>query len=413
MSCAAGLKVGRCCGTLRHELNRHIAVNRLFETFRAAVMADPPLQSELMMELETDAFAALAIRHAAEREIVLDEAALCPPADPAGIARFLPRPPDGTACPSACWRPVSMSAAPAGPLVDWHCFSGIATDTPFFEEAIRRAGGRPFNRIFAWRMALGDMMRAPPEAAEPAGFIFHLSRCGSTLVHRMLAASGLAVCVSEAAVFDQALQLCHDSTLTDSVRCQVLRTMAACLANDGSGRPLVLKLDAWHILHWRLLHAAFPATPMVFLHRDPVEILVSQRRQPGMQAVPHAAMAVACGIADHDSLGLDEYGARLLAAFCREAAVAVAAGAMIAIDYRDLPDAVLTAVLPRFGLAADASAQVRLHAEADRDAKYPHQIYARDAAAKQAEADDALRELVARVVGEAYRALGGARGPAA
>lgn len=368
-------------------------------------MAAPSLQAELMAAYHPDGFATRASRRACERGIGLDPQSLYPPDDPAGIARFLPRPPDGEAWPSADWLPASMSGSPAGPMVDWHCFTGVPTDTPFFEEAIRQARSRPFNRVFTWRMALAAMMKAAPACAAPAGFVFHLSRCGSTLVHRMLAASGLVRAISEAPVFDSALQACLDPNLSDALRFALLRTVAAGLANGAGGQSLLLKLDSWHILFWRLLRAAFPATPMIFLHRDPVEILVSQRAMRGVQAVPQPHIAALCGIADHAALDLDEYCARVLAAFCRQASNAVEEGAMIAIDYRDLPGAVFARVLPQFGLAPGATEMEAMRAAAGRDAKDPGRAHVPDAAAKQARADPALRALAEAIVGEDYRRL--------
>jgi len=372
---------------------------------RAAAMAEPALQAALAAEHRTDAFAELALSEAAKRGIALSASDLEVRPDPLGVYQHLPRPADGARWPPPGWMPVGVVDSGGEWMVDWVCTDGVPIDAPFFYDTVVQARGRPFNRLCGYRMRLADLAQSAPETVAPAGFVYHLSRCGSTLVHRMLAASGTAASLSEPAAFDAVVRLCLGWDGPDAAKHRLLRAAAAGLGNGAGGKPLALKLDAWHILAWRLIHGAFAATPAVFLYRDPLEVLVSQRRMRGVQAVPQPHLAALCGIADYGALGLDEYCARLLAASCDAALAAVRQGAMIAFNYRSLPAAVTTDILPRFGLAADAAALERMNASAAFDAKYPDQRFAADNGDKLAEAGEALRALSERIVGESYRAL--------
>ena len=102
------------------------------------------------------------------------------------------------------WVPIRVYGAPGHPgqpFVDW-CYLGTdAFIEPFFEDTIRRMLRRPFNLLFRHQTpidALGEWHAAQP-GLPPTGFIFHMSRCGSTLAARLLAALPRNVVISEAA----------------------------------------------------------------------------------------------------------------------------------------------------------------------------------------------------------------------
>jgi len=375
------------------------------ERLRDLAMAEPSIQRELVAQWDPDEFSNLALSHARAHGIDIAAQDLKFIPDPAGAARFLPRPADGAQCPPPGWLPVSLTPSTGHLMVDWLCFDGIATDAPFFHDALSRARQRPFNRLFGWRMRLADMLETSPQGPRPAGLIFHLSRCGSTLVHRMLGAGGSTNALSEVSVFDETLQISLRPDVPADDKLRLLRMMAAALGNAGAGKPLVLKLDAWHIQSWPLLRAAFPDTPAVFLCREPVEILVSQQRMRGIQAVPQPAMAALFGVGDYDAMSPDEYYAVLLAASCRTATAAARDGALRVIGYGELPQAVFTKILPHFGLQADAAAQARMRDVARFHSKSSDEHYVPDAEEKTRAAGAELRALVERIAGPAYREL--------
>lgn len=378
---------------------------RPLDAFRTAVAADRSLLLELMGEYRPEAFIALACRRATERGIVLPPDALAAVLEPVERHKIAMSANAAEAWPDKSWLPVGLFTDASGAVVDWHCFAGIALDTPFFFEAAMQAGGLPFNRVMARRMGLDAMLRAAPAASRPAGLIFHLSRCGSTLVHRMLSASGLTTSLSEAPAFDTALRLCLNWNGPRDVKVSVLRAIAAGLANNESGLPLTLKCDAWHILAWPLLHEAFPDTPAIFLYRDPVQVMVSQKRLRGIQAVPQSDIAALCGIADYAAMGLDEYYARYFAACCKTAGDAVRQGAMIAIDYDTLPESVATRILPHFGWSPDKADIAGMQSVAQCNAKMPDTPFVADSREKDSAADAAIREWATLIAEPAYREL--------
>ncbi len=206
-----------------------------------------------------------------------------------------------------------------------------------------------------YRMAIEDFVaRAPAgQSLAPSGFIFHMSRCGSTLVSQMLAALPAAIVVSEAPPIDAVVQLSRlRPALPAEQPLKVLTAMIAAFGRrrGGNERHYVIKFDACHALALPLLRRAFPAVPWLFLYRHPVEVLVSQLQMPGMQMIPQFVPSSFYGIDSFDDA--EDYYARVLAKICE---AALAAGGGLFVNYRELPQAVFSRMLPHFGMACSES----------------------------------------------------------
>lgn len=353
------------------------------EAFRALVLADPGLQLRLALIDDPAAFAAAAMEIGASTRIDLEEADLGPilQPDPLGLHRLSPVPPSARWAPPG-WLPVGVVAGPEGPAVDWAHFGGAPLVEPFFAGSVTKAIMRPFNRLFRWQTTLPHFPAGAEPAPPPKGLIFHWSRCGSTLVARMLAATGQLRVLSEPAPLDAALRL-GDANL--------LAAMVAALSRGGEAT--ILKLQFWHAMRLDQFREAFPDTPWVFLHRDPLEILVSQGASPGPEMMPELLPPEAFGLSRPTEPG-PEYRACLLERVA-EAALA-GEGAARFVDHGALPQAVGEVIAPHFGLSLSGEARERMAEAARRDAKRPGQPFAADGARKRAAASAAEREAVKR-----------------
>jgi len=278
-------------------------------------------------------------------------------------------------------------------LVEWRAGDGGRFGEPFFEETLaryRRDGG-----------ALTTTPLAALEAggADPAALVFHVSRCGSTLVSRMLAALPGHLAVSEAPIFDDLLR---QDVGDEGRRIRLLRGAAEAMVASQAEQTdrLFIKLDCWHIFHLDLLRRAFPTAALLFVHRDPVEVAVSLMRMPGLTLVRGVVTPVQLGLTvdARNALAREENVAAILGAFFREAAAH--REALTSIPYADLPGVLLDSV-PDLTLSADDRALML--AAAGRDAKSPGQTFTPDAATKRAEADPAVLEAVARLAEPQYR----------
>ncbi len=313
--------------------------------FRDLMLADPALREKLRGIDDGQEFAAESVRLGRAAGFELHEG---------DIDAFL----RGPAQPGeAGGLPIGFTVRDGTPYVEWIDIGEQPID-PLFDDMLRVCTKRPFVRLSRReaRLACAD--------APPAGFIFHLSRCGSTLVARLFQAAGMRV-IAEAPPVDRAVQ---------AGRADWLRWLVAAF---GGGTPYLVKLDSWHIHSFPLIRAAFPAVPWVFLFRDPREVLLSHRRSPGMQSLPGALDPQLLRVSSETAfLHRDEWCAHVLAALCRSALEHLDEGGL-AVDYRDLPGAA-DSIARHFGIALDDAARERMAGAAKFDAKKPGSMFHRD-----------------------------------
>jgi hypothetical protein len=361
------------------------------ERFRAMVLQDQALQDQLAPLYVPEQFIAAAIAAGAGQGILLDEDmlhnALKP--DPIGAARWSGGNASDDGYPTRQWLPTAIVPAPQGAAVSWAHFAGEPLSHSFFESSARIAGGLPINRLLTKRSTLQSMIDAPvpDDALTPDGLIFHMSRCGSTLAAQMIAALPGAIVASEAAPIDSAVQLNHQiAGLPLDIQVRVLRAIVAAIGRDRTGdtRHYVIKLDAWHIKALPLFRTAFPDTPWVFMYRDPVEVMVSQKRQSGMMTVPGEIQPDTFAANSEDSVLA--HGANVLGQICRSAVDGIAGGGGILINYNEMPDAVPERMLPHFGMAIDAADRAAMQAATQQDVKSKDRTFVPDSADKRAAA---------------------------
>ncbi len=297
------------------------------------------------------------------------------------------------------WLPVDLMGYQAGVAVEWLHFAGLPLTDPFFEETWRKVRLLPFNRL---------MRAATPIAALDAfadaplldGLVFHMSRCGSTLAGQMLGAAPGHIVVAEPPVLDAVMRLVVRGVLPPAT----IAAMAAALTRDrdGQARHRFIKFDAWHCFVLPLLRGVWPDTPWTFLYRDPVEVLVSQQRRPGLHVRPGVLPLKEYGVDPAEGAVADNYAVWILDGICRAAADAVDAGCLL-LDYDQLPDALTDAMLPHFGVVPDGAARERIVAAGGRYSKAPTQAFTGDSEAKQREASPELRAAAAPLIATCKR----------
>jgi hypothetical protein len=315
--------------------------------------------------------------------------------------------------PGPHWTPAQIRWTQSGPLVDWCHLGDLRFTDPFYEQTIDRAMAHPFNLLFRRATPLAAMTEPTAFELRPAGLIFHMSRCGSTLVSRMLAAVPENVVLSEPGPLDQILRARERLPgLTDAQLVALLRGMTAALGRrrHAEERDLLIKLEGWHVLQFPLIRRAFPDVPWIFLYRDPLEVMASLELERPRQMMPGGLDAGLLGLDPASALALtpSDYGARVLERIL-EAALAHAAEGGRLIEYRQLPDAASGDVLAHFGLHYGADALARMHEIARFDAKRPAAPYADDSEQKRRRPDAETRDLTERLLAPLHARLETAR----
>ena len=315
--------------------------------------------------------------------------------------------------PGPQWTPAQIRWTQAGPLVDW-CHLGEARFTdPFYEQTIERAMAHPFNLLFRHVTPLAAMTEPAAPELRPAGLIFHMSRCGSTLVSRMLAALAENVVLSEPGPLDQILRARERLPgLSETQLTALLRGMTAALGRRRHRQEsdLFIKLEGWHMLQFGLIRRAFPDVPWIFLYRDPLEVMASIELLRPRQMHPGGIDAGLIGLdpASAFALAPSDFGARVLERIL-QAALAHAADGGRLIEYRQLPDAAAGEMLAHFGLRYGADALARMREVASFDAKRPDIPYIDDSEQKRRGAEAETRDLSERLLAPLYAQLETAR----
>lgn len=235
---------------------------------------------------------------------------------------------------------------------------------PFFSDTLARQ--QPHRRL-ACRTPLDCLDRIEAGLA-PTGFIFHASRCGSTLLMQLLATLPSSIALSEPPAIDAFLRW-HDAAPGDSGSVARLRQLVFALGQRRSEqeRHFFIKLDSWHLPWIGLLRAAFPQTPCWFLYREPEAILASHQRQRGPQMVPGMTGPAAPGAQALAPGDLDGYCALVLADFF-ERALRHANGLHL-LHYRQLTGGRWEQVLARMGVRCSAPELHAMRERAGRHAK--------------------------------------------
>jgi hypothetical protein len=297
--------------------------------------------------------------------------------------------------------PLSIDFAGHPARIRWQPSDGARFTEPFFDDTLarlrRRGGGRPVVETTPV-----DTWAGVAPGPDPAAFILHVSRCGSTLLSRMLGALPDTLVVSEARVFDDILRGRRgDPAIEDAVRDTWLRHALAAFAASQAVPParVVVKLDCWHLFEIGRLRRAFPDTPLLFVYRDPLEVLVSLMARPSLTLVRDTVAPEEIGITRtaRDALTREELAAAIMGAFFRQAARH--REHLAPVPYAALPDAAWTGI-PAWRFTAREVEALRRAAEAD--AKQPDRPFVPDSGAKRAAATAEIRAACAAWSEPAY-----------
>lgn len=299
------------------------------------------------------------------------------------------------------WIPLYVKGARAE--VEWAYMGHERYTESFCHATLQKLASHPFNQLFRKQSGLGLLAeRAQSHPGLPLhGIVFHMSRCGSTLAAQWLAALPDSVVLSEPEPADALLQWVPpggDETLLRGLISAMGQPRREC------DRRLFIKTDCSHLLQIGRYLAAFPATPWIFMYRDPVEVLVSHQISMGMFQIAH--LLSAAGIqpppeAWHDPLSNVAWTLSHILQYAKQAMRQHGNGMLV--NYADLPGA-LDDIARHFGVAADALDAKTLAAVSGRHSKW-HTAFRSDAEEKRAAASGRLLELSERWLSVPYQQL--------
>lgn len=175
------------------------------------------------------------------------------------------------------------------------------------------------------------------------GFVFHMSRCGSTLVAQMLAHNDRLFVLSEPTIINAVLDPSLDITLTD--RMTLLNSSVASLVSCSPVlcERVFIKFRSWNILYLDSILKEFPDIRWLFIHRHGLEVLASVLEKPPgwlRSRISYSKYFADFLKIDNDAIrkiSEEEFIARMLGVFCHIAAESDSAHVSF-IDYINLKD---------------------------------------------------------------------------
>lgn len=120
------------------------------------------------------------------------------------------------------------------------------------------------------------------EAVRPSGFIFHISRCGSTLFAKALARSAKHLMINQGGPLQRGFWASSTNDWRHPLpatadRLKMFRHIVLAMARRriDSQQTCFVKFISWNVLYVDFIRRAFPEIPCMFLYRNPVEVMAS------------------------------------------------------------------------------------------------------------------------------------------
>lgn len=297
-------------------------------------------------------------------------------------------------------------------MVDWAFLGEKRFTDPFFIQTINPCVRRPADVLFRHQTPLGELreVAAAHPAVQPKGFIFHMSRCGSTLLSQMLAAVPENIVLSEPGPIDEVLRAHFDHpTITEEPRRQWLEWLVAALAwrRHPAEQNLFIKFDCWHVMFLPLIQEVFPGVPWIFLYREPLEVMASAQQQLGGQMIPGVLQPELFGWSREAVAGMSlfEYTARVLGKLCETALVETRSGRGRLVNYRQLPTTIWPALVDYWKLDLTVEQMAHIQAVARLNAKNPVLPFEPDSEAKRNSASAEIRKFTRQWLEPVYQQL--------
>lgn len=315
------------------------------------------------------------------------------------------------------WRPIRLYAHEQRIMVDWAMLGDAPLLEPFYQDSLSPLLRQPFHNAFRRQTTLQTLLNWHVQSPGlPADLlVFHVSRCGSTLIAQALAQSPQHLVLSEAPPVDFLVRTAREQgLLSDAQTVLALQAWLSAWAqrSDPTSPPLqavTLKLDSWNTAQATLLSQAWPQALRTMLTREPLSVLVSQMQERAFYLVPGAMGPLfgPTGLSplEQATLPPEQYSAHIIgrtyADMLREAQPA----SDLILDHAELPDAFDAQLLPRLRWQASPTERQAMRARLSQHGKRPHMTFSSDTTSKLSAASPSLRALVQQHIAPLHQAL--------
>jgi hypothetical protein len=293
--------------------------------------------------------------------------------------------------------------------------SGVSLGEPFFQQTVERAKADGRSELFTEFDVLLQLEKLIV-SLEPTGFIFHSSRCGSTLVANACRAISNSIVLSEANPIDKLIARFITDATSDQVKSTLysvfLRGVVHALGQRRSGdeQHLFIKFACCSFSQIERIGRIWPNVPWLFLYRDPIETIVSNLDDipPWLVDKDRRVLAAIAGVspAAVAEMSLAELCARTIGSLYATAHRLANANSML-LNYTQLSVPEIAKVLRFFNVSPSSN---EIDEIARRSGLYSKEAsgtreFVADGHAKQQRASVLIREMAAAWANEPYRLL--------
>jgi hypothetical protein len=315
------------------------------------------------------------------------------------------------------WLPIDALIRDGRPAIEWMDLRDVDFSEPFFSETLARVNANGLRQRLVTEFDFLVQLATSFDSLEPSGFIFHASRCGSTLLTNACRALKGSVVMSEAPILDKIISRFFTDAEPNSTKELLYMVFLRAAVNAlgqrrrGDERHYFIKFACTSTLQMSRIRRIWPKLPFVFLYRNPIEIVASNLRsipewmQP--ESNPKAAAAiVGVEVSELTSIAPEEFCARALGRFFHEADANRELYTNL-LNYDQLTSDMLIETLAFFGTSPSAEEMDEIREVARLYSKDPSrsQIFRADGEAKRASASASLIEMVEQWALPSYERL--------
>ena len=312
------------------------------------------------------------------------------------------------------WLPVDAVVVDGRPGLWWMDMSDVSLTEPFFQQTVERAKTGRSERFTEFDVLL--QLEKQLDSTPPTGFIFHSSRCGSTLVSNACRSITSSIVISEANAIDKLIARfitdAPEASVKESIYSVFLRGVVHALGQrrTGSEQHLFVKFACCSFAQIERIRRIWPRVPWVFLYRDPVETIVSNLTSvpPWLVDEDRRVLASITGAspAEVAEMKLEELCARTIGSLFSIAHRAADDNSML-VNYNQLAVPVISSVLRFFKVSptADEVSAIERGSRVYSKEAAATRTFVADSEAKNQRASDLIREMAETWTTEPYRLL--------
>jgi len=315
------------------------------------------------------------------------------------------------------WLPIDAVVVDGRPGLAWMNMDGVDFSEPFFQQTVDRVRSEHPERqeLFTEFDTLLQLEKTF-DSVQPTGFIFHSSRCGSTLLANACRAITGTILLSEPPPIDKLVARFITDVDQHGTKAKLysvfIRGVLQALGQRrrGDERHLFVKFACGSVSQIERIQRLWPNVPWVFLYRDPVETIVSnvQHLPPWLLDEDRRVLASITG----NSTGAvaqmtpEELCARTIGSFY-STANRVANDRALLLNYNQLSATEISNVMRFFGVRPAATEMETIARQSQTYSKSvsDKRTFVSDVDAKRRAASSLVHEMAERWANEPYQLL--------